>query len=340
MIVEVCALRRAAIATRTIVEYDSFVLIVASCLSPISLSPLSPLSLLSLFSLSLSLSPLSFSLFLCRVQQYVELRRSDAEQAKEGRSVLTPRQLLSILRMAQVRICFITCALAAAVVIAHVVCVVQALARLHFMKEVTEDHVREAVRLVEASKVRQRAATCRRRVAPLPSYAVHVSRTTGVDCHGEGDSSRRRRHVTGVRGHQVAVHSVAVAIAQVRSLSVVSGRRGCVTVCLCVHLSLALSHFLIFSCLPCVSCVSCVSAVVCVCRAVQDERGAGGGDAEGLQPRAAERVYRHVRGHQRVDGEPVAHQVDASVGSGRSAQEEQEVVASCVLWMHSGLSYR
>jgi hypothetical protein len=41
-----------------------------------------------------------------------------------------------------------------------------------------------------------------------------------------------------------------------------------------------------------------------------------------------------------VDGEPVAHQVDASVGSGRSAQEEQEVVASCVLWMHSGLSYR
>jgi hypothetical protein len=39
------------------------------------------------------------------VQQYVELRRGDAEQAREGRTILTPRQLLSILRMAQVRAC-------------------------------------------------------------------------------------------------------------------------------------------------------------------------------------------------------------------------------------------
>jgi hypothetical protein len=62
------------------------------------------------------------------VEQYVELRRTDSEQAKEGRTILTARQLLSILRMAQ------------------------SLARIQFMPEVTEDHVKEAVRLVEASK--------------------------------------------------------------------------------------------------------------------------------------------------------------------------------------------
>ena len=40
----------------------------------------------------------------------------------------------------------------------------QALARLNFVTEVTEDHVREAVRLVEASKVRH--AGTRQRTRP------------------------------------------------------------------------------------------------------------------------------------------------------------------------------
>lgn len=66
------------------------------------------------------------------VESYVEMRARDLQASRRasenGRGMLTPRQLLSILRMSQ------------------------ALARLHFRLEVAREDVDEAIRLVKASK--------------------------------------------------------------------------------------------------------------------------------------------------------------------------------------------
>lgn len=100
---------------------------------PLDFEPLSPALLRAYMARSALVEPsVPPSLAGHIVNSYVEMRADDLEasRATGGRGSLTPRQLLSILRLAQ------------------------ALARLHFRPEVAEEDVDEAIRLIQVSKAK------------------------------------------------------------------------------------------------------------------------------------------------------------------------------------------